>query len=313
MAGAYEREAIRPHVLGRFADMLLAVESHPAMLFYLDNVESMGAEFDRRHQSRQGPQRKSRPRDPGIAYARRPQRLYADRRHELRQCADRLDLDQTGRSRTRRRIRLHQAPARARRPDRAGQGLSRCRRRSGPRRARRSGAASGDGAAYRAKARARISSPTNRRRRWSPNWQRPSTTAAAISRKLPRRWSSADESWTPQRTEAQAAGRVDRRRPSPGRRAGEPSPIGRIIERTSHARRAAVAAAGAERLSRHRSGLDRRRAAPPRHRQRIRRPGCRRSIRWRCSTAGSARSPPPTRARPSRAPRAARKPWRFSS
>jgi uncharacterized protein (DUF1800 family) len=42
MAGAYEREAIRPHVLGRFVGMLQAVESHPAMLFYLDNVESMG-------------------------------------------------------------------------------------------------------------------------------------------------------------------------------------------------------------------------------------------------------------------------------
>jgi uncharacterized protein (DUF1800 family) len=43
-AGAYEREAIRPHVLGSFSDMLQAVEGHPAMLFYLDNVESMGAE-----------------------------------------------------------------------------------------------------------------------------------------------------------------------------------------------------------------------------------------------------------------------------
>jgi uncharacterized protein (DUF1800 family) len=42
MAGAYEREAIRPHVLGRFVDMLIAVESHPAMLLYLDNAESMG-------------------------------------------------------------------------------------------------------------------------------------------------------------------------------------------------------------------------------------------------------------------------------
>ncbi len=42
MAGPYEREAIRPHVLGRFVDMLQAVETHPAMLFYLDNVESMG-------------------------------------------------------------------------------------------------------------------------------------------------------------------------------------------------------------------------------------------------------------------------------
>jgi uncharacterized protein (DUF1800 family) len=42
MSGAYEREAIRPHVLGRFADLLLAVEGHPAMLFYLDNSVSMG-------------------------------------------------------------------------------------------------------------------------------------------------------------------------------------------------------------------------------------------------------------------------------
>ena len=42
MAGAYEREAIRPHVLGRFLDMLLAAEGHPAMLIYLDNAASMG-------------------------------------------------------------------------------------------------------------------------------------------------------------------------------------------------------------------------------------------------------------------------------
>ena len=42
IAGAYEREAIRPHILGRFADMLKAVEQHPAMLFYLDNQVSFG-------------------------------------------------------------------------------------------------------------------------------------------------------------------------------------------------------------------------------------------------------------------------------
>jgi uncharacterized protein (DUF1800 family) len=42
MAGAYEREAIRPHVLGKFADLLLAAESHPAMLIYLDNASSIG-------------------------------------------------------------------------------------------------------------------------------------------------------------------------------------------------------------------------------------------------------------------------------
>jgi uncharacterized protein (DUF1800 family) len=42
LCGAYEREAIRAHVLGRFADMLAAVESHPAMLLYLDNARSIG-------------------------------------------------------------------------------------------------------------------------------------------------------------------------------------------------------------------------------------------------------------------------------
>ena len=42
LVGAFEREAIRPHVTGRFADMLIAVASHPAMLFYLDNVSSIG-------------------------------------------------------------------------------------------------------------------------------------------------------------------------------------------------------------------------------------------------------------------------------
>ena len=42
VAGAFEREAIRPHVLGRFADMLRAVEQHPAMLNFLDNQQSIG-------------------------------------------------------------------------------------------------------------------------------------------------------------------------------------------------------------------------------------------------------------------------------
>jgi uncharacterized protein (DUF1800 family) len=42
MSGAYEREAVRPHILGRFQDLLQAVESHPAMLFYLDNSMSIG-------------------------------------------------------------------------------------------------------------------------------------------------------------------------------------------------------------------------------------------------------------------------------
>ena len=41
-AGSFEREAIRPHVLGRFGDMLKAVEQHPAMLYFLDNQQSLG-------------------------------------------------------------------------------------------------------------------------------------------------------------------------------------------------------------------------------------------------------------------------------
>jgi uncharacterized protein (DUF1800 family) len=41
-AGSFEREAIRPYVFGRFGDMLKAVEQHPAMLFFLDNQQSLG-------------------------------------------------------------------------------------------------------------------------------------------------------------------------------------------------------------------------------------------------------------------------------
>ena len=42
LAGHYEREVIRPHVLGRFSNMVLASARHPAMLFYLDNARSIG-------------------------------------------------------------------------------------------------------------------------------------------------------------------------------------------------------------------------------------------------------------------------------
>ncbi len=39
---SYEREAIRPHVFGKFYDLLLATAQSPAMLFYLDNWQSVG-------------------------------------------------------------------------------------------------------------------------------------------------------------------------------------------------------------------------------------------------------------------------------
>jgi uncharacterized protein (DUF1800 family) len=42
MITAYERDVIRPHALGKFKDLLVATAKSPAMLFYLDNWESVG-------------------------------------------------------------------------------------------------------------------------------------------------------------------------------------------------------------------------------------------------------------------------------
>jgi uncharacterized protein (DUF1800 family) len=60
LAGSYEREAIRPYVLGNFGDMLLATERHPAMLLYLDNQQSMGPDSKAaRNIARRNPDRKT--------------------------------------------------------------------------------------------------------------------------------------------------------------------------------------------------------------------------------------------------------------
>ena len=42
VAGAFEREAIRPRVFGRFEDLLVASSQHPGMLIYLDQAQSFG-------------------------------------------------------------------------------------------------------------------------------------------------------------------------------------------------------------------------------------------------------------------------------
>jgi uncharacterized protein (DUF1800 family) len=44
LAGTLENEAIRPHVNGRFVDLLMAAERHPAMIAFLDNQYSVGAD-----------------------------------------------------------------------------------------------------------------------------------------------------------------------------------------------------------------------------------------------------------------------------
>ncbi len=45
MVTSYERDAIRPHALGRFRDLLGATARHPAMLYYLDNWLSTRADL----------------------------------------------------------------------------------------------------------------------------------------------------------------------------------------------------------------------------------------------------------------------------
>jgi uncharacterized protein (DUF1800 family) len=58
MLTEYEREAIRPHVLGRFRDLLEATAKSPAMLFYLDNwmsADPNGPHVDERPRVVRGP------------------------------------------------------------------------------------------------------------------------------------------------------------------------------------------------------------------------------------------------------------------
>jgi uncharacterized protein (DUF1800 family) len=51
---AYERDDIRPHVLGKFRDLLEATAKSPAMLFYLDNWQSAGPQPATRGRARRG-------------------------------------------------------------------------------------------------------------------------------------------------------------------------------------------------------------------------------------------------------------------
>jgi uncharacterized protein (DUF1800 family) len=52
---SYERDVIRPHALGKFKDLLVATAKSPAMLWYLDNWDSVGpdSEFSRNRGRRQ--------------------------------------------------------------------------------------------------------------------------------------------------------------------------------------------------------------------------------------------------------------------
>lgn len=59
VVGPFEAEAIRPHVFGHFGDLLIAAETHPAMMLYLDQVQSVGpnSPLAQRAAMRPGPRR----------------------------------------------------------------------------------------------------------------------------------------------------------------------------------------------------------------------------------------------------------------
>jgi uncharacterized protein (DUF1800 family) len=57
VVGPFEQEAIRPHVFGPFTTLLGAVETHPAMLLYLDQVQSIGPNSQAAQFLKRGPAR----------------------------------------------------------------------------------------------------------------------------------------------------------------------------------------------------------------------------------------------------------------
>lgn len=54
LAGTFENEAIRPNLNHSFYDLLLAVEKHPVMLFYLDNQRSIGPQSSLARRAKRG-------------------------------------------------------------------------------------------------------------------------------------------------------------------------------------------------------------------------------------------------------------------
>jgi uncharacterized protein (DUF1800 family) len=87
MVSAYERDVIRPHALGKFKDILEATAKSPAMLFYLDNWQSVGPNSElalygpqrrgeRGRFARPRPQAKNRPSGLNENYAREIMELH---------------------------------------------------------------------------------------------------------------------------------------------------------------------------------------------------------------------------------------------
>jgi uncharacterized protein (DUF1800 family) len=76
MVPTYERESIRPYVLGKFRDLLEATATSPAMLFYLDNWQSVAAQQPNAKQAKQTKQAKQNVRGLNENYARELMELH---------------------------------------------------------------------------------------------------------------------------------------------------------------------------------------------------------------------------------------------
>src|SRR5437016_2563314 len=61
---SYDRDTIRPHTLGKFYDLLLADAQSPAMLFYLDNFQSVSPDAQNQRPNQPGQARPGAARDP---------------------------------------------------------------------------------------------------------------------------------------------------------------------------------------------------------------------------------------------------------
>ena len=91
-AGCFEREAIRPHVLGRFADMLQRRREPSGHAGLSRQRAVVRPELAGRAKPQSRPQREPGARDPRVAYAGRGRRLHAGRRDGAGAHHHRLDL-----------------------------------------------------------------------------------------------------------------------------------------------------------------------------------------------------------------------------
>jgi uncharacterized protein (DUF1800 family) len=76
MVPTYERDSIRPYVLGKFRDLLEATATSPAMLFYLDNWQSVAPQQPNAKQAKQTKQAKQNTRGLNENYARELMELH---------------------------------------------------------------------------------------------------------------------------------------------------------------------------------------------------------------------------------------------